>query len=116
MSESKRSLNEALHMFHGIHDVRQRHRDGWAEMTKGICYMKDTYQLNWLIDAIAFHSRRLQHDFIDWKLNRKGDSLKFDLIATNKRLYEEFTVISDLAYDTVEVWVRDQIIMLPSEY
>jgi len=119
MSESKGSLNEELQQFCGTESYT-RHGLTRTLMTEGICHMKDTYGLNWLIDTIALHSIRLKHEpFIVWKLTRKDEGSSFNLVATdgnNHILYKWFITYSDCDYDTVEVWAVEQVLLLPSEY
>ncbi|SKA33155.1 hypothetical protein SAMN04488128_103779 [Chitinophaga eiseniae] len=119
MFTTRKCLNDQLKQFCGTENYT-RHSFSRIHLTDGIVYAKDVHGLNWLVDKIAPQAINLKrHPFQCWKLSRVGKTGCFNLLCTDGNdnlLYKEIIGYSDCESDHVDIWVADNIMMLPSEY
>lgn len=112
-------LNDHLEHFCGTEGYTP-HSSSGMYLTDGIVHMKDKYGLSWLVNKIAKQAIVLkQQPFQVWKLSRVGKTSCFNLLCTdgNKNLvYKEIIGFPDCESDSIDIWVSDNIMLLPSEY
>lgn len=92
-----------------------------AVLTDGVKHLADEYQCYWFLDQIA--ERRLGHpkeSFQVWSLKRTASgSNAFKITATdgNHNVLETIDIpFSDFKAGEVDIWVVDDVMLLPSEY
>lgn len=114
--EAEEELRSELNSFTGTqayHILSPLH--GGLKCTDGIKYLAEKAQAFWLIDAIASYMRKEPVQF--WHLEVKKDkavlTMKEDsdqpILVTQKIGYTDFPF-------SVDIWVMDGVVMLPSEY
>lgn len=90
-------------------------------LTDGVKHLADQYQCFWFLSEIAIRRKEHQKEpFQVWKLKRVASgSSAFVITATNgnrKTLETVEIPVSDFKAGEVEVWLTDDVMLLPSEY
>ena len=92
---------------------------GGLIVTDGIQALGEMYQCYWLIDIIASYQHTLKNQpFQVWKWEKTG---KDKGIVTcedgNKNVLKKQKInYTDIEADTCEIWVEDNVVLLPSEH
>jgi hypothetical protein len=126
-NKTVRDTNKELHGFTGTENW-YKHRFTGKLFTDGIHHLRETYSCFWLIDDILLFSTKINEPFQVWTLKRvmtmegetvRGRTDKFELTCDDGNHNVIFTrayPFSDFEGDVVQLYLCDNVLLLPSEY
>jgi len=113
-----RKANDLFRGYTGT-ELYHQHLPGFT-FTDGVKALCDKCESYWLIDFIVSYQMKQQlksEAFQKWEMKKMGEG-RFRIHATdgNKKVLLIKAVQSDFPCDEVEIWMDNQIMLLPSEY
>lgn len=90
--------------------------------TDGVKYLADEAGAHWLIDAIASwqpEAQKIDREFQVWELVVNPDQsavLSFRTDAGQPVSIRQTIPYTDFPLESIEIWVEDEVLLLPSEH
>lgn len=117
---SKTLRTEDLNYFTGTENWYKFNIFSKLVLTDGAKYVADTGGAYWLMDEIALAQRlpKVKAEYFQfWKLTKQGSKATLTMTDGNDDpVWHKEIDWTDFPLDVVELWCKDDIIFLPSEY